>query len=303
MTLQRKWGVNLDYVLGPPVWEPDGRHADVPVAPPAGGTNVVAPASVPTTMHVWKGGDGSGSIEAAEPASNGHDVLVVNAKGAIFIQDGRTGAVRSSWPGPSDLAFGSTSVSGAAIHTAPELIATIVEGRVTVRALPSGKVVSRVPGNDATSVAYAGSALLVQRTDGVLEVWDDRGTQQRSTMPGDPSFLYPPVANRQGTLVARRRSNGSIVLVDLASGTTLAVVPSLDPLGTRRVGVAFGPSGTDIVTITDPQRYLQPAPLVQRDLSTRALVRSACTTAGRDLTPKEWHAFVGTTPPTDLSCR
>jgi hypothetical protein len=43
--------------------------------------------------------------------------------------------------------------------------------------------------------------------------------------------------------------------------------------------------------------------LTVRDLSEENLVRTACTTAGRDLTPAEWQIFVGGAVPDDLRCR
>lgn len=295
--------INLDFVLGPPVWEPNGRHVDVPVAPPAGGTSVVPPMHLPKAIRAWTAGDGTEPVVAAGMASDGRDVIVVNARGKIFSQNGRTGAVESTWPGPEQLAIGDRRVAAAAIHTNPELVASVIEGRVVVRALPGDRIVSSIPDTDAEWVAYAGSSLLIQLKEGNLEVWDERGTQHMHTLPGDPSYVFPPVGNAQDTLVARRRSNGSTVVNDLESGTTLAVLPSLDPLGNLRVGVAFGPDGTQIVTITDPERYRQPAALVQRDLSLQNLVQSACRTAGRSLTSAEWRAFVGTSPPVNLSCR
>jgi hypothetical protein len=43
-------------------------------------------------------------------------------------------------------------------------------------------------------------------------------------------------------------------------------------------------------------------PLFRWDLAEDDWVRTACASAGRDLTPEEWRRFVGTAPPADLTC-
>jgi hypothetical protein len=65
--------------------------------------------------------------------------------------------------------------------------------------------------------------------------------------------------------------------------------------------MAFTPDGTQLITVTEA--LSGDALLVRRDISDEALVRTACATAGRDVTPAEWQAFVGTAAPDDLACR
>ncbi len=103
-------------------------------------------------------------------------------------------------------------------------------------------------------------------------------------------------------MVARRRSNGSVVLADLDSGVMLATVPSDSGSLALKSGMAFTPDGTQLITVTEAAQTGD-ALLVRRDISDEALVRTACATAGRDLTPAEWQAFVGTAAPDDLACR
>jgi hypothetical protein len=81
------------------------------------------------------------------------------------------------------------------------------------------------------------------------------------------------------------------------TGTVLATVPA----PALRTGMAFTPDGTRLITVSEPAQSGD-ALLVQRDLSDRALVHTACGTAGRALTPAEWQAFVGTPTPGDLAC-
>jgi hypothetical protein len=94
-----------------------------------------------------------------------------------------------------------------------------------------------------------------------------------------------------------------VVLVDLATGTTLATLPS--PVSASlglRIGVAFSPVGSELVEIVQTVAGKTPL-IIRRDISARGLVRAACRTAGRGITAAEWRAYVGTKPPDDLSCR
>jgi hypothetical protein len=117
-------------------------------------------------------------------------------------------------------------------------------------------------------------------------------------LASDESYDGPPVANAQGNMVARRRSDGSVVLADLGSGVVLGTVPPL----ALKSGMAFTPDGARLITVAEAAQSGD-ALLVQRDISDEALVRTACGTAGRDLAPAEWQAFVGTATPGELACR
>jgi hypothetical protein len=145
--------------------------------------------------------------------------------------------------------------------------------------------------------------LLLQRTNGRLEVWNETASRRERVLPGDESYVWPPVGNAQGTLVARQRSGGSIVLADLSTGTALDTFPSPATSSYFKTGIGFSPDGTRLITVTDEETYGTGAQLVQRDLSDDALVRTACATAGRNLTAAEWKTFVGTKPPANLTCR
>jgi hypothetical protein len=58
-----------------------------------------------------------------------------------------------------------------------------------------------------------------------------------------------PVANRQGTLVARERSDGTVAITDLGSGEALG---SFRLPAARKAGMAFGGDGHTLVTVTEP---------------------------------------------------
>jgi hypothetical protein len=166
-----------------------------------------------------------------------------------------------------------------------------------------GRVVGTVPGSDASFVAFAGQRLLVQRGSGNLEVWDRRGLIRERVLPGDESYGWPPVANQQGTMVARQRSNGSIVLASLDDGAVFPTFPSASGSHAFKTGIAFSTDGTRLITATESADLGIDAQLIWRDISDDALVRIACETSGRSLTRAEWQTFVGTVPPRDLSCR
>jgi hypothetical protein len=93
----------------------------------------------------------------------------------------------------------------------------------------------------------------------------------------------------------------TIEVSDLTTGATLATLATPGRFG-RKTGVAFSPDGRRLITVTAPGAETV-SYLAQRDISDAALFRSACATAGRDLTAAEWRSFVGTAPPADLTCR
>ena len=66
--------------------------------------------------------------------------------------------------------------------------------------------------------------------------------------------------------------------------------------------VAFSPGGDRLYMLSEMSGEEQDAELVSRDISEQALLENACRAAGRDLTAREWQAFVGGNPPSDLSC-
>jgi hypothetical protein len=135
-------------------------------------------------------------------------------------------------------------------------------------------------------------------------VWNAEGTTRQRVLAGDQSYdPYYPVADPAGNLVARQRANGSVTLADLSSGAVLATLAApVSPSLGLRIGLAFAPGGQALVTVVQTVAGYTPQ-IIERLLGPQALVRSACATAGRSLTPGEWRTFVGTTPPSSLACR
>jgi WD40 repeat protein len=269
---------------------------------------VATPGGLPPVVRSWPAGEGSDEVVAAGRGPDERTLVVVNSHGEIRMQDIETGAVRETIPGSRELIAESkelsTNVAHAAVNSGDGLVAIVINGSVAVTDLRDGTVVGTVAGSDASRVTYSGRRLLVQRTNGRLEVWDARGSARERVLPGDESYSWwPPVANQQGTAVARPRTNGSIVLTDLDTGATLATFPSPSGSDALKTGIAFTPDGGRLVTVTESAGKPSDAMLIWRDISDDDIVRTACATAGRDLTAAEWQTFVGTRPPGDLTCR
>jgi WD40 repeat protein len=140
--------------------------------------------------------------------------------------------------GPRDLAGSPDALQPnrgeAAVDSLDGLVATVDHpnelltawGSVTITDIATKRTVGFVGGGSIGSIAYAGRRLLVQRTNGQLEVWNPRGTSLERILPGDQSYVWPPVGSADGALVARRRADGSITLGDLDTGATLATFPA-----------------------------------------------------------------------------
>jgi WD40 repeat protein len=261
---------------------------------PLSGTSV--PDNLPSGIHAWMGGSEDPGIAAAGLSGDGRSVVVVNGHGKIEIRDAMGGGMRSTLP-----ALSRDRIDSAAVRANPDLVAIAAKGAVTVVDPHTRHVVGRIPGPGAKHVRYAGQRLLVQRDAGSLDVWNAAATKRERVLPGDPSYAWPPTGNRQGTLVARPRTDFTIALSDLTTGASLATLATPGRLG-RKTSVAFSPDGRRLITVTAPGAETV-SYMAQRDISDAALIRSACATAGRDLTADEWRAFVGTAPPADLSCR
>jgi WD40 repeat protein len=161
--------------------------------------------------------------------------------------------------------------------------------------------VGTVPGGDVTAIVFTAERLLIQRQEGALEVWDERATKLDHVIAGDPSFVWPPVPDRQGMTVARRRSDSSVVLTDMTTGTNLATIPPDGAEAGLRAGLAFTPDGRRLVTVVEGSDASSGLAVV-REVSDDGLVHVACATAGRNLTAEEWQTVVGSDVPRSLSC-
>lgn len=294
---------DLDFSYGAPVWNAGGSAAAIPVIPSAGGSEAESPAGLPRDVRSWRLGAGEETVLASGPSRAGDAVVAVTDRGTIHTQSVADGTTERTVEGLSELSMGGDSLKAAAVASGRDIVATLLDDTVRVVDAGSGKVLHRFSSRGATWLAFGGDRLFVQHDDGSLQVRSGLGARAERTVPGDASLVWPPVPDPQGSLVARQRQNSEIVLVDVATGQTLATIPPNPDSTGSKVGVAFTPDGKRLITVTDETEYQAGAILVDRDLSRASLLRSVCATAGRPLTRDEWRRFVGTDPPHLAPCR
>ena len=292
-------GGSLDFQYVSPLW--DGELAVYPIVPPAGGSEAGAPGTMPSSVRSFRAGEGSTSVMATGLRQSAQAV-VVDERGKIFVQridDGDT--VRTFTPFP-DLQIGDVTIQNAAIDPASRRVGILLDDRISIIDLSSGRIVQSIRNPRGTYLAFGGQRLFVQQEDGTLEVRSGPELSIERTLVGDPSYAWPPVPNPKGTIVARQRRNRDISLVDANTGSTLATVPpNADSVGAK-VGVAFSPDGDHLITVTDETTYQAGAVLLTRDISQSALIRSACLSAGSQLTDAQWQRLIGTAPPEHRAC-
>lgn len=284
--------------FGPPVW--DGTQLLLPLV---GSSRPTGPM---LGIRAWRAVPDNDSIAAAALSRDGHFVTIVNGSGNVYLEEPDTGHVEWRISGPRDLAQKTAYLTPgmAAVDTRDGRVAIIDNGRTYLYDLSSRSIVGHLAGTNASYLAFAGDRLLVQRSDGNVEIWDQRGAALERTLPADQSYAgFYPVTDAGGHLVARQRSDGSTTIADLDSGATLATLPApASPQLGLKIGSAFGPDGQHLVTVLETLTT-NGSWIIQYDLRPATLVRAACSAAGRNLTAADWRAYVGSTSPSDLSCR
>lgn len=244
----------------------------------------------------WKGDVLGEFVLAMGVAPDDQRLVAVNELGDVQVFEGpelasaRTISLgrnlnQQGWPPAGHLAAVSADAATAAVVTPDSVV--LVDTTTGAR--------RDLPGGTASAVAFTSDSLVVQRAASV-EVWDAAGASTRRTMPRDPSYLPGIAANPGTTLVTQLRRDYVLVLTDVLTGEVVGQVPVA---GERerfgRVGMAFAGERTVVTAMSD-------LPLFQWDLAEDDWVRAACASAGRGLTSDEWRRYVGTPPPSDLTC-
>ena len=252
----------------------------------------------------WGGSQAPGEVVAAQLTANGR-VILVNEHGDVQIRQGSDGAILRTIPGISQQIIpptGGESENRAAISADSAAVAVVLpDGTVRVTSVASGQH-RDLPGPPAFVVTYAAGRLLVQRTDGTLEEWDQAGTRPIRSIPGDAAYAEAITGIPHSDLVARLTYQGSIELTDLDSGQNLGALTALQPGHSGgeppwdATTIAASPDGKELVTASTC------GSVVRWQLDPQTWIRTACTLAGRDLTADEWRQYVGTTPPANLAC-
>jgi WD40 repeat protein len=145
--------------------------------------------------------------------------------------------------------------------------------------------------------------LLIQRASGTLETWDPTGKHLFSSLSGAGGFTGALAVSPNGTIVARVRDNGTVLITALTTGQTLGSFSLPFPVNTASpdpwfdTALLFTPNGKALLTATSGGE------MMRWDVYPPNLAKIACQTAGRALTAIEWRAYVNTSPPADLACR
>jgi WD40 repeat protein len=286
----------FEFTYSQPMWGRDGEF----VAFPFWGGEEPISLGLPEEVDTWQGGGAEDRYLADAIAADGESALVLSQSGDVYRRELETGEELDFYPASGEIA--GETLERAAVSASPELLAVLVEGDVVIESLPGREVVKRIDG-DYIEVAFSADRLLLQRRDGRLEVWGKRGNILQRTLPGDENFVWQPIASPDGTLVARRSTDGTIALDDLETGARLATLATPGSSVFYRTGIAFSPDGSRLVGVSEiPDAYKQ-GELTIRSISDQDLITAACEASGRDLTGAEWDTFVGgIDPPANLSC-
>ena len=242
----------------------------------------------------WKDTVAGNSVLAMGVSEDERRVVTVNDKGDVQVFEGvELASVRTitlgrkldqfGWPPPRHIAAVSADTSLVAVVT-PDSVELVDTSGGARRALPGGV---------AEAVTFTRDSLLVQRS-GTIEVWDAAGSAKRLTVRGDPSYL-PGIA-ASSAFVTQMRRDRVMVVFNLATGEQVGAVRLAEQVGRYgRIGMAFDGDRRVVTAISDQD-------VNAWDLSEENWVRAACASAGRDLTGDEWRQYVGTEPPSDLTC-
>lgn len=303
-------GDGFDFSYGAPIWARGGKLVAFPRWGVGGELNLSSAEKLPDDIRDWPGGYGNPELGYGEVADgrapDGQSALIVDETGTVYRQNIDTGKVEEVLSGPVDLAEAESSAGYAALNAAGNLLAMPVEGGVEIEELPSRHVITHMrPGSRAVvpefpQVVFAGPRLLVGRSDGDLEVWNETGTTLERTIADG---LGDGLAGSQtGTLAAMSRDDGTIALFDLETGSQIGAFRTPAQSTFFKSGIAFTPDGKRLITLSESPRENSTGVLVQRNLTPHSLLTTACAGVGPKLTSAEWRSFVGSSPPGSLGC-
>lgn len=259
------------------------------------------------------------SLKLSDPAvllrslPDGRRMAEVDRSGTIRFRDAATGKVLRRLNGPKDMARDSLDLhrNDAALDPKADHAAVIdingIDGLIdpdTTRIVVTDTVTGHsrtLPGKDAMGIAYAKDRLLIQRRNGNLEMWTASGDRRVGMFEGMADSDVGPVVGADDFVAEASRE--AVRLIDLRSGQalgTLTVPPALrdDSTGT---GLAFSADGSTLVTATEAGAAATGI-LIDWKLTPSSWIHTACTTAGRNLTPALWRQYVGTHSPSKLHC-
>lgn len=208
------------------------------------------------------------SRDAAVAVTRDGGVYLIDTKGVqpdrlVFQHDNETGEPL-------------TNMDGAILGKDRAVV--LFDDTLYVISLRTGAVVAKGTVAEAYSLAAGGERVFVVLSDRSVEIRAVRDLTLLGSLPGGDGYHDPPVANLPGTLVARVRSDGSVMLFDVASLTPLARF--LPPM-TGKTGAAFSRRGDSLVTATAIEGVHDKVVLRERLVSIDALTRVVCERVGQ----------------------
>lgn len=248
------------------------------------------------------------TVEAAAPIELGagaYAVLAIHSDGATATVLDESGLVQVI-----DLVSGEVTSSSEALRqvweqSAPFAFGIAPDGSTTFAVFSSGTgYLDLATGKlrysgPATGAAYDGASRLHVFADGAAWLVDDG-----ELVAPEPAAVEPipaPVLSPDGQIVVTGGQTGAVSLLALdRRGAEFGRVSV--PVETDRFAIsAFTPDGSGLLTAIQSMGG-RPASVRRLDLTRDGWRAAACALAGRDLTPDEWQAFVGSEPPSDLRC-
>lgn len=286
-----------DLRYGLPVWSADGRRLFI-ATPANGGVEVRNSTTSLPLVGNWPKAAYSGFITAARIYRDGRDVILVDERGNITIRDTSTGQVQRTVVVNTELSSYPTSDRPNLAAISADGMVVALSGPQTVKLIDvnTGNV-HNLPGGGAYAVEFTDDRLFVQRTNGTVELWNTNGTGLIRTIPGDSGDEQGLTPSSDDELMAHLLNDGTAVITDLLSGDRLGAIQIPDSTDAQHTTMTFIPGKHVLIIATAGGRA------TVLNLTVEAWLRSACETAGRDLTNDEWRRFVGTEPPTNLICR
>jgi WD40 repeat protein len=238
-------------------------------------------------------------VITARAAPDGSAIVTVDQSGTISVLTMRRGLIKR--------------IAGHANGLQAQQIAISADGQTVAESEQAQRqvvLVSLATGartvvgtGEADGVLFAGDRLLIQRSSGALEVWDEAGRHMLDTLPAGGGFADALAVSPDGSLVARLSDDGNVTITSLSTGEVLASfnlpVPadngmSDDPwLGTA---LQFTPDGRSLLTASTGGE------LIRWNVYYPALVQIACSIAGRALTGSQWRQYAHSAPPAVLPC-
>ncbi|MFD5036310.1 hypothetical protein ACFWNI_04210 [Streptomyces sp. NPDC058377] len=310
------------------VWRPDSRRLIV-LAPDGSAQSLERgktwrPAgswpAVPNSLRL------SDPPAVARYLPDGRTVAEVHMSGSVWFRDAASGKPLRKVKGPRSMSptadgYRQPSFTQVALDERGSYAAILEQEPDTtssgtpllhVISTDSGRIRS-IPAADARGITYSGDHLLIQQGNGAIKVRSASGARQLDTAEGVDDPAVGPVTD--GRLLAGTTVEDQAVrLLDLASQTGLGTLPLPEHNFENSTGLALTPDGTGLVTATeaDYSETDSPSPdgpttdklgtLIQWRLDPRDWISTVCSTAGRELRPRDWEQHMDSPAPSSLRC-